>query len=261
MTTSHLPDLSSERFSAIEAKILGSEEGRAFMRQYLASVRADGDSRLMGAISDLRMELGERLSSEDARERVAVLRVEIQEMAVAIAKTRKEIADLRPKGAGSERINAATEELDAVVSATETATSDILAAAERLLEVAAGLKAKGHDAEAQAVEAEATEIFMACSFQDITGQRTSKVVSTLRFLENRVSAMIEIWGSHYAPLPAAVPSAPDEHGRPDGHLLNGPAMPGQGRSQDEIDAMLFGGDSPAPANTAINQSAIDDMFA
>ena len=36
--------------------------------------------------------------------------------------------------------------------------------------------------------------YTACSFQDITGQRTEKVVNVLRFIEQRINAMIEIWG-------------------------------------------------------------------
>ena len=44
------------------------------------------------------------------------------------------------------------------------------------------------------VENLTTNIYMACSFQDLTGQRTQKVVQVLRYLENRINAMIEIWG-------------------------------------------------------------------
>jgi chemotaxis protein CheZ len=34
-------------------------------------------------------------------------------------------------------------------------------------------------------------IFEACTFQDITGQRISKVVDTLRFIDERVTSFIE----------------------------------------------------------------------
>ena len=37
-------------------------------------------------------------------------------------------------------------------------------------------------------------VFEACSFQDITGQRTTKVINTLSYIETRVNTMIEIWG-------------------------------------------------------------------
>ena len=84
------------------------------------------------------------------------------------------------------------------------------------------------------------EILMACSFQDITGQRTTKVVNTLRYLEQRVNAMIEIWGIES--MDGAKPplhAAPPDDQRPDSHLLNGPALEG-GVSQDDVDALLAG---------------------
>lgn len=79
---------------------------------------------------------------------------------------------------------------------------------------------------------------MACSFQDITGQRTTKVVNALRYLEQRVNAMIQLWADQPAGAGGRPPPGPADP-RPDAHLLNGPALPGQGHSQADIDA-LFG---------------------
>ena len=71
----------------------------------------------------------------------------------------------------------ATEELDNVVEATEQATSEILQAAEEIQEVAWTLREKGAEAElCDTLDQRATDIYTACSFQDITGQRTAKVV-------------------------------------------------------------------------------------
>ena len=39
----------------------------------------------------------------------------------------------------------------------------------------------------------ATEIYTACSFQDLTAQRIGKIIQTLRYLEGRINAMIAIW--------------------------------------------------------------------
>jgi Chemotaxis phosphatase, CheZ len=87
-----------------------------------------------------------------------------------------------------------------------------------------------------------TEILTACSFQDITGQRTTKVVNTLRYLEQRVNSMLEIWGVDS--LKGLV--APVEIGdtRPDAHLLNGPSL--EGVSQDDVDALLNGTSAAPP---------------
>jgi hypothetical protein len=96
---------------------------------------------------------------------------------------------------------------------------------------------------------QATEIFTACSFQDITGQRITKVVNTLRYIDQRVNAMVEIWGVENLPSARPRPDA-NVDTRQNAHLLNGPAMPGQGRTQDEIDALLAGASFDAPAPRA-----------
>src|SRR3546814_11385032 len=90
------------------------------------------------------------------------------------------------------------------------------------------------------IESEVTEILMACSFQDITGQRTSKVVNTLRYIEQRVHAMVDIWGTDGEGVVAKRTPSSSVDDREDAHLLNGPALEG-GVSKDDIDAM-FGGD-------------------
>ena len=38
-------------------------------------------------------------------------------------------------------------------------------------------------------------IFEACSFQDITGQRITKVVSTLTYIEERLHGLQDAWGT------------------------------------------------------------------
>lgn len=84
--------------------------------------------------------------------------------------------------------------MDAIVSATERASFDILNSAERLMDLGAKLRKGGADPDlCTEVESEVMNIFTACSFQDLTGQRTSKVVNALRYIEQRVNAMIAIW--------------------------------------------------------------------
>jgi chemotaxis regulatin CheY-phosphate phosphatase CheZ len=186
-----------------------------------------------------------------------VLRQELQEMSACIQQTRREIAALRPDEAGSNWINRATEELDAIVAATEKATSDILQAAEEIQalisrgEVGAELRSE--------IEARIIAVLTACSFQDITGQRTTKIVGALRYLERRINAMIEIWGAQNL---AAEPLPEDGDRRPDAHLLNGPALRG-GVTQDQVDELLAAivpGEEAPQAGADIGQSAIDALF-
>ncbi len=75
-------------------------------------------------------------------------------------------------------------------------------------EIAWTLRERGADqGVCDALDRRATDIYTACSFQDLTGQRTRKVVEVLRFLEERIRAMIDIWG-HAGPAPADVAAAP-----------------------------------------------------
>ena len=170
----------------------------------------------------------------------------ILEMAKAIAKTRTEIEAMRTDG-DDDHLSVASGEMDAIVQSTEKATNDILQAAEKIQEVAWRLREVGSEETAcEEIDNYATEIYMACSFQDLTGQRTTKVVRVLQYLEARINAMVDIWGLGEAGgsnEPAADRTQADE--RPDAHPLNGPQVENEALGQDNIDALL--GDEPFAA--------------
>jgi len=81
----------------------------------------------------------------------------------------------------------ASRELAAIVGSTEQATQSILQAAEEIDQAANALSAsvKGsHDQGlAHDVQDRVVQIFEACNFQDLTGQRVSHVLETLKFVE------------------------------------------------------------------------------
>jgi chemotaxis protein CheZ len=169
------------------------------------------------------------------------LKVELDSIYEAIARTKREIATLRYAGAQGQEINRVTDELGAIVLGTETATNSILAAAERIDELSGNLAARlsGGDQEfAREISDHVISIFEACNFQDITGQRISKVVNAMRFVEERVHEMIEIWGGLESFKDVETLDQPRDG---DEALLNGPALETDKgiTSQDAIDA-LFG---------------------
>jgi chemotaxis protein CheZ len=100
------------------------------------------------------------------------------------------------------------------------------------------------------------EIFTACSFQDITGQRITKVVRSLKFVEERVNALIGMWGRDELAATQAEAAPVDA----DKALLNGPQLAGQGVSQDDVDRLLKGTDMVAAPVGAVSQSDIDKLF-
>nr|WP_247887354.1 protein phosphatase CheZ [Azospirillum sp. SYSU D00513] len=207
----------------------------------------------------------------EAAKHVEVLRRELLEMAASIEQARREVAALRPPNGASDKILSATNELDAIVISTERASIEILNAAERLMDLSGKLKADGaNPILCTEIESEVMNIFTACSFQDLTGQRTSKVVNALRYIEQRINAMISIWGDEALASISGLPEEPADS-RPDAHLLNGPQLHGHGVSQADVDSMF---DAPAPAAPApapapaqapaapvvASQSDIDNMF-
>lgn len=160
------------------------------------------------------------------------LRSQLSDMSASIAATRAEIAALRAPHAADTQVDDATSELDAIVEATERATSSILEAAERMDDVAGQVAALDGGtpqalAQSESIGELTAEIFTACSFQDITGQRIAKVVRVLKELETRLAGLTG--------LPAAGPAADT---RPDAHLLNGPARTGEGADQAAVDALF-----------------------
>ena len=163
------------------------------------------------------------------------IRLDIADMHEAIERTKAEIANIKAEGEESNRFVDASHELDAIVTQTEGATQSILEAAEQIQEKAWVLRENGaDDAVCDDIDAKATEIFMACSFQDLTGQRTNKVVQVLRYLESRINLMINIWGIQE--LEAEATAGPVDT-RPDAHLLNGPQLAG-GVSQNNVDELM-----------------------
>ena len=167
-----------------------------------------------------------------------------------ITRARDEISQLQPSELKSRQIPRAGRELDAIVQATEEATNTIMEAAETIM------AADASDSEdyANTVNECVMSIFEACSFQDITGQRISKVVETLSVIEQRLHRIGEVWGveeGQQLPPEEVRKTSEDDPG------MSGPALAGEGIDQDDVDALLqTGGSIEASA-----QQAADDIFA
>lgn len=175
---------------------------------------------------------------EEARK----IKVELDEIQDAIMSTKRELATLHTGSFQGDSMNRVTDELDAIVVGTETATETILAAAETIEGNAGDLRAmlkRGANVELVSdIQDQTVQIFEACNFQDLTGQRITKVVKTLHFIEDRVNRMMGIWGGLEAFKDVAHDAKPveDEHAA----LLNGPALPSDETrvNQDDIDALF-----------------------
>jgi len=152
---------------------------------------------------------------------------EVEELGRIIAAARAEIAALQADDITESHIPSATDELDAIVAHTAGATNSILEVCETLDQMAGKLDGDG----AAVLQDATTRIYEACSFQDITGQRITKVVATLKAIETKVSGLIEAFGGRRE-LPPPAPPPIDEP------PMNGPQLPAMAMDQSDIDKLL-----------------------
>ncbi|MBI5261154.1 MAG: protein phosphatase CheZ [Bradyrhizobium sp.] len=170
------------------------------------------------------------------------LKVELDLIHDAINRTKREIAVLHSKSFTGDEILRLNGELGAVVGGTEEATQQILEAAEAIDQAATALDRVGspeqHKQLTDDIQERVVSIFEACNFQDLTGQRISKVMNTMKFIENHINLMMDIWGGVDA-IKAHVPAHVDTR-EGDDRLLNGPKLDGDAghASQDDIDALF-----------------------
>jgi chemotaxis protein CheZ len=170
------------------------------------------------------------------------LKVELDLIYDAINRTKREIAVLHGKSFDGNEMSKVTGELGAVVGGTEEATQQILEAAEAIDQAASALSKVNSPDQQKILSEEISErvvsIFEACNFQDLTGQRISKVMSTMKFIENHITVMMDIWGGVDAIRAHAPPIVDEREG--DAKLLNGPRLDGDAghASQNDIDALF-----------------------
>ena len=161
---------------------------------------------------------------------------EVEALGRTISTAKAEIAALRVDDITASHIPFATDELDAIVAHTASATHAILESCETLDQVS---EAASGEMAAKLTDV-TTRIYEACSFQDITGQRITKVVGTLKTIEAKVASIIAAFGERTDPLadPLADPLPAGASAAAEPSLLNGPQLPTAAMDQSEIDRLL-----------------------
>lgn len=169
--------------------------------------------------------------SEDTQS--TTIYTQLSEVKNIIDKAKEEIGSARPADITDTHIPSATDELDAVIEATAEATGSIMDACEVIEEKAESIGSDGGNQ----ICMEVTKIYEACSFQDITGQRISKVVGALKDIEMKVNALLDVIGNKMPGFDDDT-SKVSSSDRSDAALLNGPQLPGSAITQDDIDKLL-----------------------
>lgn len=141
-----------------------------------------------------------------------------------IADLRDDIKNTKVEEAAKVHVPLASDELSEVLKSIEGATNSIMEQTEAI---------EAHETASKIPEVQdsVTKIYEACSFQDITGQRISKIIRAIQSIDRAINDLIgDVSG---AELPAKKQTYEES-------LLNGPQNEEDAISQDEIDKLLNG---------------------
>lgn len=158
---------------------------------------------------------------------------ELRDLLKHIEQAKNELFDIQPKHLSENKIPEASNQLDQVVAATEEAATKIMDSAEEISDIAMSMEGET----AERLMAISTQIFETSSFQDITGQRVTKVVTTLKYLEEKLMVLADAIGdtdSHIDAGKDAEGICPESNE----NLLQGPQCAVTGNDQDAIDALF-----------------------
>jgi chemotaxis protein CheZ len=194
-----------------------------------------------GALSRALEDILARVKSEEPSSRLKLYQ-QLLSLATYIEMARQDVAAIRPAEIRASKIPAVTDDLDAIVGHTEEATGVILDAVEKLEQVSGKL-----DGESQAVVNDVvTRIYEACNFQDLTGQRITRVVKAIKDIEAKVDALLTalnnqlgLTADEFASIANNEIMKKSVPVSDEAALLNGPQNGTGAQSQEEIDR-LFG---------------------
>jgi len=175
----------------------------------------------------------------DPNASISILKHELDGLLRYLERVRMEIASIDRPVEQDNDISSMGDQLDAIVQATETATNTIMEACEKNDEIVMKIREKTDDPDINAlldgINNNSGDVFEACSFQDITGQRVNKVVKSVSYVEERVNSLIDVMGRESMDaIEVSIESTKSE----DEKLLEGPQLEGKGLSQDDIDSLF-----------------------
>ena len=166
---------------------------------------------------------------------------------VDLSRITGKIAALKSANPDEDKLLLARQELEIVVKATDKAANEIMNQTDEIQTVIDKIRdeiSSGNTAQVEAhlsfLEAVATDLLMACEFQDLTGQRINKVSNTLHRIEEQIGDLFLTLGITEGTGAGGLDVTDSGDERPDLDLLHGPQDEGAGGSisQADIDAMF-----------------------
>ncbi len=173
----------------------------------------------------------------------AKLKSEISNLVQYIRRFRQEISHMYQRHNDQTHFEGMADQLDAITLATENATNVILSSVEEISEIANKIKNVSDISElpelCDKLNHHSVEAMESCVFQDITGQRVGKIINSMRFVEERVESLAEIWGKDDIDDAAINLGDQADEMSEDDKLLQGPKLNKHASiSQDDIDSLF-----------------------
>lgn len=164
---------------------------------------------------------------------------EVSNISGRIDTTKRELANVAHPRLTQDRFRQAATELAAVVATAESSTNKIMESAEKLDAIIKDIATDISELDLAVRRTQMIDlivkIYEACNFQDLTGQRINKVMKTIGYIESRIQAIVQVWGSKaLEQFPVPVPIEKIDSGL----VLKGPQDTGQAISQADIDALF-----------------------
>ena len=184
-------------YESICAAVMETERGRWFLTEYARRNRHADTHVILSAIERIEAAIrGEEVSPDSNH-----LRLDLLDMAEVIARTEAEMAAIKPEA--GPRGNP-----DDAAQRKASTSAEVLAAAERVLDIVWTLREREVDAElCDALHAAASEIHAASEHQNFSALRADKAMQVLRHLEGRIIALIDVWGGRPSPAKATANGA------------------------------------------------------
>ena len=191
----------------------------------------NGGKILANNIDDIVEKLVEVVKGQITTEEDMVAYEELQKISEQIQSTKKEVSNIDISVVSEDFVPSAASELSSITESTEKSTEKILDCSEQIQTIANSLD--NEEAKQKIIE-QCMQILEACNFQDITGQRINRVVSTLDEIESAINAMISTFGDGMKKQAASKKDIEKK----DEDLLNGPQSDGEAPSQQDIDDLF-----------------------
>lgn len=176
-------------------------------------------------VTNILTAFSEALEKRKVSKQFISIKEELERIERQIKVVKEEIVASSPDQISDQIVPQATSELNAVTKVTEKSTNAILDYAEQIQSLT---KEISNENVLRQINDNIIKIFEACDFQDLTGQRISKVIKMLIDVEGRIEKL-KMYSSN------TESSGADDS---DAKLMNGPQPEGLAPSQAQIDDLF-----------------------